>query len=421
MIQRGVLVIVNLDTRGPEFDLVRELIESRGHRAITLDFSMELEPPYAGDVTCAEVAEAGGMNIEEVRFNYNKADRSLATENQIRGAQKIVSRMFAEGKIHGALGVGGGTATLVATSIMKTLPFGFPKLMASPMAAHPRYIDKYVGTKDMTMHHTVLDIVNLNPLLRMQIVNAVGAICGMVEMADVGKGPESTLPLVAVTAFGQAERAVEHAIEFLKQKGYEPIVCHSQGVGDKALDEMIADGLFAGVVDFVPGGISDELFDGNCNPGPNRIIAACRAGIPQVVCPGGFDKISYGGRADLHERFVGRKMKITDSIRVQVRTSPEECVQIAQVVAERLNQARVPTVFLYPEKGWSAMSEEGMPVHDPVANQAFLEELKRDLDNENVRLLEVPMALNSQEFANTAVALFDQIYTSNKALRTSLA
>ncbi|MCL5290372.1 MAG: Tm-1-like ATP-binding domain-containing protein [Firmicutes bacterium] len=416
MPQKCILVTVNLDTRGPEFAFVKEAIEKRGLKPIIMDFSMEMEPPSpGGDITCEEVAKAGGMSIEEVRYNYNKADRNKVTENQITGGRKIAQQLFKEGKIHGAFGVGGGTSTLISTSIMKILPFGFPKLMASPMAAHPRYIDKYVGTKDITMHHTVLDIVGLNPLLKMQMMNAVGAICGMVEMSEGWGIDKKEMPVVAVTGFGSAERAVEHAIGFLENLNYQPIVCHSQGVGDKAMDEMIADGFFDGVIDFVTGGISDELFNGNCAGGPNRILAACRAKVPQVVCPGGLDKISYGGRSDLQERFSSRKMKITDFTRVQVRTSPEECEQIARVVAERLNEAVAPTIFLYPQKGWSAMSEEGMHLYYPEAHEAFLREIKEHLKKE-IKLVEVPLALNSREFARKAVEMFDQLYKSLEKL-----
>lgn len=405
--EKGILVIVNLDTRGPELNFVKDLIAGEGYKVIVMDFSMELEPPFPGDITCEEIASAGGMTIEEVRFNYNKADRAKATNNQIAGARKIAVRLFNEGKIHGAIGVGGGTTTLVATSIMKAFPFGFPKLIASPMAAHPKYIEKYVGTKDITMHHTVLDIVGLNPLLKMQLQNAVGAICGMVGITK--KWEANQKPFVAVTGFGHAERTVEHTTKFLEMKGYQPIVCHAQGVGDKAMDEMIADGLFQGVIDLVTGGISDELFNGNCAGGANRVLAACRANIPQVVCPGGLEKISYGGRSDLHMRFGGRPMKFIDSTRVLVKTSKEETLQIARVLVDRLNQAVAPVKFLYPNKGWSSLSEAGQPLHSLETNQILLQEIEKNL-NEDIEIVKVPLVLNSEDFARTAVDLFDQIY-----------
>ncbi len=184
-----------------------------------------------------------------------------------------------QGRVHGIIGIGGGTATLVATSIMKRLPFGMPKLMASPMAAHPAYIDKYVGTRDITMHHTVLDIVKMNPLLKAQIINAVGAICGMVEMTQ---GPDIVFdkPCVAVSSFGFGEMAVQTALGMLEEAGFTPIVCHAQGKGDKAMEEMIRDGAFHGVLDLCIGGVIEHLFKGNRDPGPDRLMAAVETGHP---------------------------------------------------------------------------------------------------------------------------------------------
>ena len=104
---------------------------------------------------------------------------------------------------------------------MKRLPFGMPKLMASPMAAHPAYIDKYVGTRDITMHHTVLDIVKMNPLLKAQIINAVGAICGMVEMTQ-GTNFEFDKPCVAISSFGFGEMAVQAALACWRRPASRP-------------------------------------------------------------------------------------------------------------------------------------------------------------------------------------------------------
>jgi CBS domain-containing protein len=246
------------------------------------------------------VAARGGLPIEAVREKY-RSDRDAATQNQIRGAAAIVEELVAQGRAHGVIGIGGGTATLVATSVMKRLPFGMPKLMASPMAAHPAYIDKYVGTRDITMHHTVLDIVKMNPLLKAQIINAVGAICGMVEMTQ-GTDIKFDRPCVAVSSFGFGEMAVQAALGLLEQAGFTPVVCHAQGKGDRAMEEMIRDGVFHGVLDLCTGGVMEHLFKGNRDPGPERLMAAVETGIPMVLAPCGLDILSYGGRADMLEK-----------------------------------------------------------------------------------------------------------------------
>lgn len=401
--KKGIVIVCNLDTRGEDIVFVRQLIADRGHQPILLDFSMEEPPPFRGDIRTEDVASRGGLAIEVVREKY-RSDRDTATNNQIRGAAAIVQDLLAEGRVHGIIGIGGGTATLVATSIMKQLPFGMPKLMASPMAAHPAYIDKYVGTRDITMHHTVLDIVKMNPLLRAQIINAVGAICGMVEMTQ-GTNIVFDKPCVAISSFGFGEMAVQSAIGMLEEAGFTPIVCHAQGKGDKAMEEMIRDGAFHGVLDICIGGVMENLFKGNRDPGPDRLMAAVETGIPMVLAPCGLDILSYGGRADMLEKTRDRVQYVQDALRVQVRTTAEELRQAADVIADRLNRARGPWTFLIPLQGWSSLDKEGRPIHDPVADAAFVERLKEKAADRS-RIKEVDLHLYTPEFARAAVDEF---------------
>ena len=413
MSKKGIVIICNLDTRGEDIIFVKGLIASRGHEPILLDFSMEEPPPFAGDITTEEVAARGGLAIEVVREKY-RSDRDTATNNQIRGASAILAELMAAGRVHGAIGIGGGTATLVATSVMKQLPFGFPKLMASPMAAHPAYIDQYVGTRDLTMHHTVLDIVKMNPLLKAQITNAVGAICGMVEMTlgqDFGLGDK---PCVAISSFGFGEMAVQSAIGMLEEAGFTPIVCHAQGKGDRAMEEMIRDGAFAGVLDICIGGVIEHLFNGNRDPGPDRLKAAAAAGIPTVLAPCGLDILSYGGRADMLEKTRDRVQYVQDALRVQVRTTADELRQAADVIAERLNASRGEWTFLVPLRGWSSLDREGRPIHDPQADAAFVQRLKQRLD-EPGRVKELELHLYTPAFARAAVDEFARLFARSRA------
>jgi uncharacterized protein (UPF0261 family) len=299
--------------------------------------------------------------------------------------------------------------------VMKQLPFGFPKLMASPMAAHPAYIDQYVGTRDITMHHTVLDIVKMNPLLKAQIVNAVGAICGMVEMT-LGIDFKFDKPCVAISSFGFGEMAVQSALAMLEEAGFTPIVCHAQGKGDRAMEEMIRDGAFAGVLDICIGGVMEHLFKGNRDPGPDRLKAAAAAGIPTVLAPCGLDILSYGGRADMLEKTKDRVQYVQDALRVQVRTTADELRQAADVIAERLNAARGEWTFLVPKKGWSSLDREGRSIYDPQADAAFVERLKQRLA-EPARVKELDLHLYTPEFARAAVDEFVRLHALSRASR----
>ncbi len=405
--RKGIVIVCNLDTRGEEIVFVKRLIQDRGHEAILLDFSMEEPPPFPGDIRTEDVAARGGLPIEDVRAKY-RSDRDTATNNQIAGAAAIVGDLVKQGRVHGIIGIGGGTATLVATSIMKQLPFGMPKVMASPMAAHPAYIDRYVGTRDITMHHTVLDIVKMNPLLKAQITNAVGAVCGMVEMT-LGQDFVFDKPCVAISSFGFGEMAVQAAIGMLEEAGFSPVVCHAQGKGDKAMEEMILDGAFQGVLDICIGGIVEHLYQGNRDPGPDRLMAAVRTGIPMVLAPCGLDILSYGGRADMLDRTKDRPQYVQDALRVQVRTTAEELRRAAEVIAERLNQATGPWTFLVPLKGWSSLDKEGRPIYDPQADAAFLVRLKQTVHDRD-RIKEVNLHLYTPEFARVAVDEFVRLF-----------
>lgn len=410
--RKGIVIVCNLDTRGEEIAFVKDLVAGRGHEAILLDFSMEEPPPFPGDIRTEEVAARGGMSIDVVREKY-RSDRDAATNNQIAGAAAIVEDLVSKGRVHGIIGIGGGTATLVATSIMKRLPFGMPKVMASPMAAHPAYIDKYVGTRDITMHHTVLDIVKMNPLLKAQIINAVGAICGMVEMTQ-GTDIKFDKPCVAVSSFGFGEMAVQAALGMLEEAGFTPIVCHAQGKGDKAMEEMIRDGAFHGVLDLCIGGVMEHLFKGNRDPGPDRLMAAVERGIPMVLAPCGLDILSYGGRPDMLEKTKERPQYVQDALRVQVRTTVDELRQAADVIADRLNRARGAWTFLVPRKGWSSLDREGRPIYDPVADAAFVARLKEKLADPG-RVKEVDLHLYTSEFARVAVDEFLRLYAATRS------
>jgi uncharacterized protein (UPF0261 family) len=406
-VKKGIVIVCNLDTRGEDIVFVKDLIAGRGHEPILLDFSMEEPPPFPGDIRTEDVAARGGLPIEVVREKY-RSDRDTATNNQIRGAAGIVGDLLRQGRVHGIIGIGGGTASLVSTSIMKQLPFGIPKLMASPMAAHPAYIDRYVGTRDITMHHTVLDIVKMNPLLKAQIINAVGAICGMVEMTQ-GANIQFDKPCVALSSFGFGEMAVQSAIGMVEEAGFTPIVCHAQGKGDRAMEEMIRDGAFHGVIDLCTGGVMEHLFHGNRDPGPDRLMAAVETGIPTVLGPCGLDILSYGGRPDMIEKTQDRVQYVQDALRVQVRTTADELRQAADVIAERQNRARGPWTFLIPLRGWSSLDREGRSIYDPVADAAFVARLEQRLDDPS-HLRKVDLHLYTPEFARVVVDEFLRLH-----------
>ncbi len=414
--KKGILILCNLDTRGKEIAFVKDMIEARGHRGIFMDFSMEEPPPFPGDITCEQVAERGGLPIEKVR-EYYRTKRDAAMDNQIKGATAITLELFNKGEIDGIVGLGGGTGAVVSTSVMHNLPFGVPKLMITHMASMPQYIKGLVGPHDVTMHHTVLDMGRVNPLLKAQIINGIGAICGMVEVTQ-GAKIVTDKPLVAVSVFSPSEMATQMAMKHLEEAGFIPVPCSAAGIGDAAMESMIRDGLFSGVLDMSIGGIVEYMFDGNRNPGPGRLTAAAETGIPQVLAPSGLDHLSYGSRPDKEELIKSRKHFVMDKLRIQVRTTAEELVQAADVIAERLNNAKGPWVFLIPMKGWSSIDREGRDCYDPEADAAFVKEFKAKINNKEA-VKEVDMHLYTPEFARLVVDEFLKLYNEYRRSKES--
>ena len=404
-------VLGSFDTKGEELLFLSERVRQGTCEPILIDTSLGGESAVPTDVSSRDVAAAAGEDIDQIRASK---DTHAVTEKMIRGASQVIRNLHADGRMDGIVAIGGASNTGLATRVMGALPFGVPKLMVSSMAAVPAYAGSYFGTKDIAILHSVVDIAGLNPLLENLLARAAGGICGMVRAGtgavDLAAG-EQRKPRVAMTEFKFSETCCRHAARLLAEAGVEVVAFHAQGIGDRALEELVEEGLVDGVLDVVLGGIAEELLGGNRAAGPHRLEAAGGKGVPQVVTPCGFDMLSCGplergDRGDplwVSRQLSKRKLFVPDALRVQARTSPEEMLQVAEVLAEKLNQSKGATRVLIPSRGWSSLSEEGMPLWDPEADRAFTGRLQQRLSGD-VSVREVDLALNTTEFAELAVA-----------------
>jgi uncharacterized protein (UPF0261 family) len=417
-----IVMVSTLDTKGSEASFLKSLIQDRGYRVILLDINTGGEPSIRPDISAKELAESGGGNIEEMK---KMKDTAKVSSIMIEGAIKKVNSLFEKGELDGIISFGGASNTAIATAIMKSLPFGIPKIMLSSTAAMPAYAGGYFGTKDITMIHSVVDIAGLNPLVQVVLKRAAGAICGMIEMEGgfrAHAGTASGRDLIALTEFKFSEECCSHIRSLLEEGGFEVIPFHAQGTGDKAMEELIGDGLFQGVMDIVPAGVGEELLGGNRAAGPNRLETAGKMGVPQIITPCGFDMLSCGplergDRGDplwVSKNIKNRKLFIADAFRVQARTTLQELREIARELARKLNRSKGPVAILIPLKGWSSLDKEGMPLYDPEADQAFTHELKSLLDP-NIPLVEFDLHLNTREFAEEAVKYFIKLYKAKKS------
>jgi uncharacterized protein (UPF0261 family) len=412
-VEKQILLIATLDTKGEPAQYLQECIKARKHRVLLLDINTGGEPTIVPDISAEMVAAAGGGDIHKIRASR---DTGEVTPIMIRGGIAIVLEMLREGRLGGIVSFGGASGAIVATSIMKALPFGVPKFMVSSAASMPAYAARFIDTKDITMMHSVIDIDGLNDLSKSVLERAAGGICGMVETNSEPVKPQSDKSLIAITEFrfnGDSSRYVQ---EILHQRGYEVIPFHAQGVGDRAMDELIDQGMFDGVIDLVPAGVSENLLGGNRSAGEHRLEAAGRRGIPTVVTPAGFDLLSCGPveRKDQGDtlwtsrKLSERKMYIPDRFRVQVRTSAEELREIGSVLARKLNQATGPVTVLIPTGGWSVLSIEGGPLYEPETDAVLAPLLREQLRSEIV-VEEINAPIDAPEFAEAAVATLDKM------------
>jgi uncharacterized protein (UPF0261 family) len=395
MTPKTILLVGTLDTKRDEYAYVRDLIEQRGHRVLLMDAGVFDGSPssLAAEVDAARVAEAGGGDLETLRA---RGGRNEALVVMTRGCEALARELFGQGRFDGVLGLGGSGGTALATAMMRQLPIGVPKVMVSTLASGD--VGAYVGSSDIAMLHSVVDIAGLNRVSRRVLGSAVGAVCGMAEQPAPPETDER--PLIAATMFGVTTPCVTRVRERLEQAGYEVLVFHATGNGGRAMETLVAGGLVAGVADVTTTEWADELVGGMLGAGPHRLEAAGRAGVPQVISCGALDMVNFVGAEGAPARFHGRRFHVHNANVTLMRTTPDECAQLGRVIAEKLNAATGPTALLVPLRGVSAMDKEGAPFHDPEADAALFDALRRHVRTPPVELVELDLHINDPAFAD---------------------
>jgi len=410
----SIVIVGMLDEREEALRIIKEKIEQRGHKTLLIDVSIgtgAIASSLKADVRSEEIAQLGGGEMDEIKKMLAK-EREKATSIMAEGLTKKVLELYKSREIEGIIAIAGMTGTFLSITAMKALPFGVPKLLISSVAAMPAYsarLADYFGVRDITVMHSVVDTVGLNPLVRTLAVNGANAICGMVEGIEPPK--KEKRPSIAITEFGFCDKGAHYVRELL-EKEYDLVSFHATGLGDRAAVDLVSQGFFEAFIDLVPASFSEFLFGGNRASGPDRLDAGIHQSIPYILAPCGFDMISCGPieRRDkgdslwVSRKLVERKLLIQDAMRVQARTTPEEMETVAKAVAEKLNQYQNmrSMKFIIPKRGFSSLSVEGGVLYDPVSDQAFIEGLKKHL-NPEIKILEVNTDINSPDFAKAVV------------------
>jgi uncharacterized protein (UPF0261 family) len=388
---KTVAILGTLDTKGLELGYLKSQIESAGLRTLVIDAGVLGPPEFPPDVDREEVARAGGRDLPQVLAEH---DRGTAVAVMAAGAAAVIRRLHTKCQIHGLISLGGSAGTTIGTSAMRSLPVGFPKVMVSTLASGDTR--PYVGTKDITMIHSVVDIAGLNVLSRRILSNAAAAIAGMVSREALGE--EKPKPLIAASMFGVTTPCVTMARHILEEHGFEVLIFHATGSGGQAMESLIEEGHIMGVLDITTTELADELAGGVMSAGPLRLEAAGLRGIPQVVCPGAIDMVNFGPMGSVPERYRNRLLYRHNANVTLMRTSLEECAELGKITAAKLNRARGPVAFLMPLRGVSALDLPGAPFYFPEAAKSYLNALKTNLDP-RICLLELDANINDEPFA----------------------
>ena len=397
----SVYLFATLDTKGPEADYVRRVLQSCGVSITLVDVGALGEAAVAADVSRERIFELAGVALEEVR---RKADRGEAVTLAAAGAAALARSAYAHGDLIGVLGLGGSAGTTIATSAMKVLPLGVPKVMLSTLASGT--VRQFVGDKDIFMLNAVVDILGINRISREVLSQAARAMAGLVTFPRPAAGAGDR-PLVAATMFGVTTPCVERARAVLESQGFEVLVFHATGNGGQAMESLISEGVIAGVLDLTTTELADEQVGGFLSAGPARLTAAAAAGVPQVVSTGAVDMVNFYAPSSVPEQFAGRLFYRHNANVTLMRTTAAENAAIGADIAKKLAQASGPVSVLLPARGVSAIDREGQPFDDPAARRALHDAIKAGLPAD--RGVELDLHINDPEFAEAAASKLMEI------------
>jgi len=398
---KTIIIVSTLDTKGSETYYLRDKIEKIGAKPLILDISMRMSGDMkGGDITPDDVAHAGGSSFEEILASKERAKN---TAIMTKGASLIALDMWKKDNLSGVIGIGGSTGSLMATDVMRALPFGVPKLMISSTAALPGMSTRYIDIGDIALMHSVVEISGVSDILKNVMDRAAYAVCAMADAVPLARGEkkERKKNVIALTMLGPCEKCASSVRQELEARGYQVIGFSAAGIGDRAMEAMVEQGLFDGVVDLAPGAVIEHLIGGMRDAGPNRMEAAGKAGIPQIISTCGVNHITPPKSKYTDDHKSRRKYDL-DRFRTWLRASPDELKMAAGVFAQKLNNAEAPVKVVIPSKGWSSVDAPGSTTHDPVEDKVFSDELRKGL-KPGIEILEIDANMEEPLFAKAII------------------
>lgn len=390
----AVAIVGTFDSKGEEHLFLKNCIEKRGFPTLTVNLGTKRPSAVPADIDLFPVLKK--------RLKGHSSDRDKAIDTAIALGKDVVLDRYTRGEIGGIISAGGGTGTHLGTSIMRALPLGVPKVMVSTVAS--RDMSKTVGTKDIVMVHSVVDLLGVNSISGMILDKAAGAVCGMVRSRWKAKAKKQR---IALTFFGFITKGAEEIKRSLETMGYEVIPFHANGTGGTAMEELASEGYFDGILDFAIHELADELMGGYCRGmGPQRLEPPVGRSVPRLVVPGGMDcAVLEFTRDTVPPAHKNRKLFFYD-FRSAIRLNRKETLFLAGQVAEKLKLDSDRIKVLIPRKGFSEADHADGPLFDPAMNALFVEKLKKEL-NPLLEIREADLHINDPEFARLAAQMMD--------------
>jgi uncharacterized protein (UPF0261 family) len=389
------------DTKGTDNDFLVRCIRSHGVNALTVDFGVLGDPPFLPDVTNAEVARAGGVELAELR---RSEDKTLAMRVMAEGLSRTLSRLREEGRLDGVCGMGGSGGTTILSAGVRALSIGIPKLLISTVASGD--VSAYVGSTDVTLMHSVVDVAGLNRISREIYTNAAAAIAGMVQAVRPASAGER--PLVAASMFGNTTACIDRARASLDLAGWEVLVFHATGSGGRTMQRLAAEGFLAGLLDLTTTELADEVCGGVFTAGLDRVQMGASSAIPVVLAPGCVDMCNFGPRESVPREYGSRLLYEWNANVTLMRTSIEENRRIGSLIAETANLCAGPAAVLLPLRGVSMLDSPGGAFWDARADNACFDAIRSGL-KQGISLIEVDSNINDPIFADRATQVFSEL------------
>jgi uncharacterized protein (UPF0261 family) len=394
---KTVVIVGALDTKGEEFAFVKGLMAASGLTPLLVDFGILGDPVLEPEISNAEVAEAGGGDLQLLRACRDKAE---AMKVMTAGLTAIVSGLHAKGQLQGILGMGGTCGTAIATAAMRALPVGIPKVMVSTVGGGDT--SAYVGSRDIMIIPSVVDVAGINRISRTIYANAAAALTGMVmsEAASV----QQDRPLIAASMFGNTTQCVDRSRAELEKEGFEVLVFHATGTGGRTMKSLIDDNLITGILDLTTTELADEVCGGVFSAGPDRIRMAAAQCVPIVLAPGCVDMCNFAGRSTVPLQYQYRNLYEWNNNVTLMRTNVEENIRIGEMLATTANLAKGPVAVLVPLQGVSMLDSPGGRFWSPEADRSCFEAIKRNL-RIDIHYEEVDANINDPQFADRATEI----------------